>query len=672
MPRSIATPALRELEAVRVEHAATVSAESIQFLDVTRVQNLLASLGLGTEWGLLTFNRAWLPHGASQAANLVNIERTLRRRARDCTDAQVDQGVLALSRLALVYFLLPQPSKSCRVLWKPSTIVKKLEGACRLGALGLTRQAEGELGVFRSIPLGSELKLNATERSTVRHLLRLGKMGVWRDTPLAAPHDGNEKKRRGASPPTPPDDNINQHQPFSDRFTGEAGWRCAWLIQEFAPCLLACAGQLVAVRERARASGGAASMHSRMRYASNRFLKNFAWSTEGGGRLLQLPFDLRFENEKRSRARTGLPERFADVRTLLKALQSANLFAFLISCGGRISEALSLLPGCVVLSADGPATITGRTYKLVLRVGGEVRDWPVPSLAVLAMQRQEELTKVIAALYPEDVSCDSKTDQLESVWSRLTTGAKPFTTDYNDHLSDLIAGLGLTSLLNGDGLSAHRFRKSTARLVALAIVAAPQILMLLFGHKDITSTLYYILADPQIRTEIEEVARAQTIMLAEDAIRIVDKNGGPAARSVKAAVAVTRAHHGREYKAKGIRELAETLTFSGHFWQLVRGGVICTKGPLVEAPCQRGSTTTDSAKCQSTCAMRLEQAFLKDDVDRTLAEAVRQLGGALDNDDEIMAAEWVGQIQANLPRFPDLDVKWRSNPLVATALGLSR
>lgn len=49
-------------------------------------------------------------------------------------------------------------------------------------------------------------------------------------------------------------------------------------------------------------------------------------------------------------------------------------------------------------------------------------------------------------------------------------------------------------------------------------------------------TLSYILSDPLIRAEMVEVAEAQTIMLAADAMAHSDENGGPAASVIKEAV----------------------------------------------------------------------------------------------------------------------------------------
>src|SRR6185503_16213654 len=135
-------------------------------------------------------------------------------------------------------------------------------------------------------------------------------------------------------------------------------------------------------------------------------------------------------------------------------------------------------------------------------------------------------------------------------------------------LANIVKVFGLTEEFGEGKLHAHRFRKTTARLIALAIVGAPKILMDLFGHKQIGMTLHYILADPTIRAEMLEVARAQTIMLAKTAITQADECGGPAAEKLQAAVKAERFRMGSDFGEDSVQALAETLTINGRNWQL--------------------------------------------------------------------------------------------------------
>lgn len=247
------------------------------------------------------------------------------------------------------------------------------------------------------------------------------------------------------------------------------------------------------------------------------------------------------------------------------------------------------------------------------------------------------------------------------------------TASYLNHLRRMVKSLGLTEAMDDMSLHPHRFRKSIARLIALAIVAgAPKILMDLFGHEKIEAALYYILSDPAIRSEMEEVAKAQIIMLAENAIENADSNGGPAATGIRKAVAKERARRGEQFGENDIHMLAQTFTFSGKIWSLVRPGVICTKGPQQSGPCNKRVGHPEPSRCRGNCDHRLETAAIHDDVNRLLNESVVHLERAELEGDEITAELWRGQVLANLRRFPDLEKRWSAHPIVAALLQQER
>lgn len=122
---------------------------------------------------------------------------------------------------------------------------------------------------------------------------------------------------------------------------------------------------------------------------------------------------------------------------------------------------------------------------------------------------------------------------------------------------------------------------------------------------------------------------------------------------------------GRELGAKDMQHCAEILTDNGSLWTLVRPGVLCTKRPSDAGPCTKARGMPDPAHCQTTCDNRLEQAFLRDDVDRSIEQAVGYLVQSYADDDEYKSEEWEGQVLALLPRFPDLKKKWTLHPVVA-------
>jgi integrase len=397
-----------------------------------------------------------------------------------------------------------------------------------------------------------------------------------------------------------------------------------------------------------------------------KYIAQFQWRQPDGALLSELPFRM-LGLSPGQRDMTWPPRTYSEVKELLKTLQTAHLFIFLLSTGGRISETLSLREGCIVESAQGIYTANGKTYKLVFDNAGATRDWPLPEMALHAISQQEKLSVALTAIGRMDLTHAQKRDRQTtgSIWKSVGFQGKGFKASYNYSMRRTMAVLNLSEWMDDDPLSAHRFRKTIARLIALAMVGAPKILMDLFGHKSIEMTLHYILTDPGIRSEMAEVAKAQTIMLATDAVREAEILGGPAAAAVRGAAAAERVRLGADFGEEDLRRLAETLTFGGRTWQLVRPGVICTKGPQQTGPCNRSLGHPEPSRCRSSCGHRLEQSFLREDTDRALAQAVEFLEAAQAEDDPIAVEMWHGQILAHLPRFPDLAQKWRCHPAIA-------
>ena len=163
----------------------------------------------------------------------------------------------------------------------------------------------------------------------------------------------------------------------------------------------------------------------------------------------------------------------------------------------------------------------------------------------------------------------------------------------------------------------------------------------------------------------QNIARDITIMFAKDAISNIDTYGGPAARKLSAAIQQEKVRLGRDLGADDMQRCAEILTDNGSLWTLVRPGVLCTKRPSDAGPCTKARGMPDPAHCQTACDNRLEQAFLRDDVDRSIEQAVSHLERAYADGDEYASENWIGQVLALLPRFPDIRKKWILHPVVS-------
>lgn len=407
--------------------------------------------------------------------------------------------------------------------------------------------------------------------------------------------------------------------------------------------------------------------------AASEFLQHFEWTDANGNHVNELPFHIGYPSEDARRAAEKVwpPRGIVEVKTLLRLLQSSHLFIVLLSTGARIGEALSLRDGCLVESAENGAVINGKTFKLKAMRGGEERDWPLAEIGASAIQQQERVSECIRR-WNRITNKSASFKEVDSIWRLLRqndVNDDAADVGYNDELKAMVASFQIASSLGDKPMHAHRCRKTLARLLALCIVGAPKIIMDLFGHKNIEMTLSYILSDPLIRAEMVEVAEAQTIMLAADAMAHSDENGGPAASVIKEAVRQEKIRLGKDKLGiEDLRDLADTATLSGKTWSLVRPGVVCTKGPKQAGPCTRNVGSPEPSRCRSSCEHRLEEYFLRDDVDKTLDLCTAELDNAIKNEESHQAEYWIGQICANINRFPDLRLKWESHPMVRYAI----
>ena len=178
---------------------------------------------------------------------------------------------------------------------------------------------------------------------------------------------------------------------------------------------------------------------------------------------------------------------------LLGVVQIAHYFIVALSMGARQSEVLSLQRDCVMYAADGRAYANGRTYKLVQRHEGEWRDWQLPDAAVEAIEQQVRMVSLgeqLELLNPATGSGNTHLvptgDAPGHLWARLSgaTSASDSSAplrEINKALVSFARALCMDTAPGGQRLRSHRFRKTLARLVALALTQAPKLLMECLG-----------------------------------------------------------------------------------------------------------------------------------------------------------------------------------------------
>lgn len=665
---------------------------SIQQMGLVELHALQQAVGLGSRWQSPVVPAEWVGKGTNQMLS----RRTLDFRARltilACPASQLDKGCDVLVRVGLLLWMAPSAGHKGLVQLKPSTWLKCMTTMLRLVARGLSKASTSTEGVFESL---DEIDLQQMSTGTRQRehfsaeLLRMQRFadrGLWNDRPRYT-----EVETSDVEPSRQGNDNQDRthdskpHAPLPDEFVAEAGWRFQWISSNLGPNLL----KIIQKQKEnysdlpIEGSGlGAARVGHLRRDRFVDFLRTFEWKKTDGTPISQLPFDLNIVGTGKGLAgqqkepMAWPPTQWGHVLALITLLQVAHLFIFLFSVGSRIGEALSLRKGCVVRSPDGTTLANGRTYKFAADIfQGDERNWALPEVAIEALELQQQLVDQLSGLgtQREDLHEVSQ-DAHGPLWIQLGHGnmGMELQGSENVNLKRMIIVLNLSELLGKDNLTTHRFRKTIARLLALAVTGAPKILMDLFGHKTIEMTLHYILADPLIRAEMDEVARAQTIMFVEDALQDIDGCGGPAGRRLATVVKSHRVRHGADFGAKSIRELAETLTLGGTQTQIVRENILCMKTALQVGPCtSKRAGLPNPAQCASTCDHRLELAAAKQDAEGALRTSVRWYSEEKAADNRIMMEYWAGQVLSALPRFQDLRKTWSTHPVVAEILSMS-
>jgi integrase len=640
--------------------------EDIQELVPERCLQLQAHLQLGNTYGAIELPRELCPPGQrSRAHRYLDIRGSL---SGNVPNEAIDPLVHWLTRYALLVFSVPSSRRGHLQPNSALAVVRRVTKMVVFSAKAAADAGRPVLGDFVSVLASGRVPKNLGRDASQRWLRELDRMcylraqGLWKYGPAAL----SQLDQSDLFDPVASNAGPLTWEPLPDVFVAEAGGHACWVIDQLGEALLDCATQLIAVLAVDTTMYSVSYQRTCRTVMARQLLAKYEWLSPDGQAIDRLPFAL--ERTPTGTSITWPPTTSDDVLSFLGLLQFSHMFVFLLSTGARVSETMSLESDC--LSGTHPeVTAIGRTYKLISRVGGELREWPLCKRGEFVIRQQVDLRAVTEAWHSmARVGAVSADHANKSIWSSASSDGI-MENSVNRMFTYWVRALGLEGLLSGKKIHSHRFRKTVARLIALAVVGAPKILMDLFGHKSIDMTLHYILADPRIRAEVAQVAKAQTVMLAKEVIDESADLGGPAGVRIRLAVANERARLGRDFHASDLAGMAEILTLGGKTWQIVRPGVICIKSVYEHGACtgRAGLPATDS--CRSTCSHRLERAFLKEDVDAAINQAVGLYKQATEVGDEIMSEQWAGQILANLVRFPDLQAKWSKHAVVTSLEG---
>lgn len=637
--------------------------------DLTIVQS---KLGFGSIYGVWITPEKWMPPGSARSRGTTTIDFKRLLIAAEVPQSRIEDAILCISRYAILLALVPSAKgRHAGGYLKPSSIADILMKYCiKIVCTSAKKQCtEGNSSVFfgnftyedwRALP--SKSAKRGIENELHRALILFHK-GFWVDSPTHfIEHRATTVSNFGPDERPTKEEKSKKIQPLPDEYVAEVSWRALWISRNLGPALIEVT-QLVADRLETKQE-----LSRQIRSDEViKVLELYSWHDNQRNVISKLPFNLHVRGVGMREDMIWPPRTGSQLLQLIKRLQISHLWITLLSVGSRIGELLSMQRGVVVHSPENIPFANGLTFKIVSQVGGSTRDWPLPDVAVEALSQQERLANAISRLRYLTFEMKEKPSNKDALWLRLGN-ALEFNGTINSQLREVVHSLGLTIQPDGENLTTHRLRKTVARLVAIAIAGAPKVLMDLFGHKTIEMTLHYILSDADVQAEIKTAVEAQTIMLAENAIENHHSNGGPASKAIAKNVNAARARLGLDYGAKDVRELADILTMNGRHWALVRPGVICTKLPGSSGPCTAKVGRPEPSRCSWNCDHRLEEAFLREDVDRSIGEAIRMYDLERLSDNDIQAEFWAGQVLANIRRFDDLLEKWSKHPTIEKLL----
>lgn len=674
--------------------------------DIQRLgrKDLLAAkrlAGHGMEWGRWQTPVAISPGALQGYLRDIN----LRRRLRDylakepptegSVEHLVEEGVLLLTRLALIFRLIASGGrghgKTDRL--KPSSIAQFLyQWWPRIVARAIRRKADdpAATGLLRCLTQADMLELTTYDRIRieVERLDILVSRGVWADTPPLP--DVRQVTDPAVNPAArPPQEVPEPYLPLPDDYLATIGPRVLWIVQDMGPNLLRL---LEALPEELKDIDWSTSPSNITRHVAQHIqnhLNRHPWQGHAG-KPLSLPFRLTIAGRRNGTGTLDWPPRnLANIVNLSIMLQAAHLFITLLASAGRVGEVTNLARDCVEVRRDGKNYLRGYTYKLSGNLFGDTRQWPAPPILCQCLGQQAQL----AAAW--DWLPKSLEDGLpqsprfgDTLWVSLGMQGyvgKDAQLNINNALTSLAERLDMDPSPGGKNIHAHRFRKTIGRLAGIALFNSPLVLKRLFGHKNIEMTLHYILCDPSVRKEAENVLRELRVMHCAEVLEeihqtILDglplpENGGPgAARLVTAVWNQDKQLRlaGRIWGDGSAYDLAYLLTAQGRSWRLIKENIICSKAPGEDGLCQkkRSKGEPNTANCQPECGNRIVLMRRRRDTELVVEQYLDIARQARDGGQILVLAGIMDNVRDELQDFPDLEQKYISTSEVQSLLAL--
>lgn len=618
-------------------------------------------LALGNTWGVIEIPEAFMPDGASQyPCNRIHKLPQFLLKGLACEDPIAEHAWTQLLRFVVARLTVAGPHRTTAVGYSTcSTNLLSLRNSVR----DIVGKSASEGYFWSRIEEDSKPQM-AQIQALVRHYYLLGALpdSIRRIESIEA--DEPERDRLNEQEHEGSVEKNKKWQPFPMEFTSEMGWRTLRLIKSVAPGLLdALEAALRAPKVAYRLNGNPLHPHRARELtllSRDEVILAWDWRDENQLPLLELGFAA-YKYTTEGKEILWPPRTFGQAMRIAHVLvKPAHLWMVLLCNGNRNSEVVSMRTDCLTPASLGNFRWKGLTYKMTGIPGGRQIEAEVPEIvgqSILQQIRLAEITRLDSGRMGNYLWVGDKVDSIK---------------DTSNPLNAYMDTLGLRYLLGKDSPTCHehRFRKTLARLVALALTNSIMVLKDCLGHRDAVMTLLsYIASDPTIAMEVIKVQKELTIMMAVDVITNRETVGGPGAPALRQRADEHLKRIGKsKFDPQDAYEFARRETFDGRSWMLVAPGVVCTAphgSVQVSTPCALGQQQHNPANCKTGCDWQLLlSGFEKSQADDTVDYALKNLQRALEEEDEAGIAMWKGQAKTWLYRYDDVADNWKNHSLV--------
>jgi hypothetical protein len=343
-------------------------------------------------------------------------------------------------------------------------------------------------------------------------------------------------------------------------------------------------------------------------------------------------------------------------RLVLSRIQLSHVSLLSLLLGPRWKEVKHIRLNSILtkkIKKENLTLLDGTTFKFCQMENGEPRHWPVTKRFASVLQTQRQMMLLING------------PTWKYLWSviphRIIDGRQPF-VQIDHQLKKFVRTHGLEKFLGGGKIHHHRFRKTLARLVVIALTGGPVILRDLFGHETLAMTMSYILSSPELRHDLRCSALELERQVSTPFVRDADKltGGGSAAFSkmlsdFRERLDVSVPDGVVDQAEFGLEKLLDVLQNQPEGMPLrhvLPGLVACAKPNTSRGPCSRENNAPDIARCQSNCIYHLRHPELGIQFARTtIVDSLEHLSHATD---ELTRQYWESSIQHLVQDYPEL------------------